>query len=142
MPFQLIMKRKVFTQVQILCDTYEDQYGQKIATASVVNVLLAEALIHRSLIPEDFIIKNYGCADPIASGFNAKAREVSGKIGPRDKAGKKLEKAFSNIIKNWKDLPPKSKTYWLQKARKYLDTVPNAKLILALMPDEPIPRSE
>lgn len=72
--FNLIMKRKPFAVTQTICDIYETNFKEKVATASVVNVLIAEALTARGLIPKDYILKEYGSNDPIKEGFTASAR--------------------------------------------------------------------
>jgi hypothetical protein len=68
------MKRKVFATVQVMCDSYETKFNEKVATASFVNVLIAEALTARGLIPKDYIQTEYGTTDPIKEGFTATAR--------------------------------------------------------------------
>jgi len=44
----------------------------------------------------------------------------------------KLTAAFSNVIKQWATMNVKSKNYWVEKAKEYRDTIPNAKLVLGL----------
>jgi hypothetical protein len=45
---------------------------------------------------------------------------------------RKIEKDFSEAIKQWDSMNPKAQQYYIRKARKYRDTVPNAKLLLGL----------
>jgi hypothetical protein len=89
--FNLILKRKPFAVIQVLCDSYEDRFKEKVATASVVNVLIAEALAARGLIPKDYVITEYGSIDPIKEGFTASARRES-KTQPSHKEQEELER--------------------------------------------------
>jgi len=129
MPFNLIMKRKVFARVQVMCDDYEDKFQEKVATARVVNVLLAEALIHRELIPKGFIKENYGCDDPIADGFTPKARRASGKV---ELTIKRIEitKTLRMVIDQWNMHDTEWQKKWVSKAEKLKDTIPEAQQIL------------
>jgi uridine kinase len=45
---------------------------------------------------------------------------------------KDLEQQFSNVIQQWPKMKEKAKQYYIEKAKELRDTVPNAKLILAL----------
>lgn len=90
MGFNLIMKRKPFAVIQGLCDSYEDRYREKVATASMVNVLIAEALQARGLIPKDYVLTEYGAVDPIKEGFTASARRES-KTTPSHRELEELE---------------------------------------------------
>lgn len=44
---------------------------------------------------------------------------------------KKLEKDFLSVAEQWAHLKPKSKRYWLEKAKEHSD-IPNAQILLAL----------
>jgi hypothetical protein len=137
MTLNLIMKRKVFAQIQVMCAKYEQDFNEKVATASVVNVLLAEALIARGLIPKDFIQKEYGCLDPIGQGFTAKARNERPKA-PAEVQREQTElenkqKTFSMVLNQWADHPDKTwRENWFKQAEEWKEKIPNAKLILAL----------
>jgi hypothetical protein len=135
MPFNLLMKRKVFVRVQILCEEYEEKFQEKIATAHVVNVLLAEALIHRGLIPPDFITEAYGSSNPINLGFTARARNdkpVSEQIHEKTEA-EKAEQQLRGMLDQW-ELHPDPE--WREKAfafaEKFADQLQSAKDILKL----------
>ena len=43
-----------------------------------------------------------------------------------------LERSFGNVLKQWPEMKPKAKEYWIEKAAKLKDVVPNAKLVLDL----------
>lgn len=136
MPFNLIMPRKAFATVQVICDEYEEKFQEKVSTAKVVNVLVCGDLIRRGRIPEDFIKKQYGSDDPIEEGFTKKARELSSGIGREVKLQKeadivKMTRTFSDVHKQWNKMPEKSKQYWKKKAKEYEALIPDAKLILA-----------
>jgi len=50
---------------------------------------------------------------------------------------KQKEKAFSNVLDQWNIHPSKEwRKGWLKEAEKYKDTIPNAKLVLALASGE------
>ena len=135
MPFNLIMKRKVFATVQVLCSEYEEKFHEKLATASLVNVLIAEALQHRRLIPEDFIECHYGCEGPINCGFTPKARcEKTSLAKLKEQTEKdKMSLAFRMVAEQWSEHPdPKWRSQWIATAKQWKEKVPNAKLVLAL----------
>jgi hypothetical protein len=136
MPFNLIMKRKVFVKVQILCEKYEEKFNEKIATAKVVNVLLAEALIHRKDIPEDFIEKQYGCPDPIEQGFTAKARKesaVSASVIGDHALLEQKDKQFKGQLEQWELHPdPDWKRKVLEDAEQWKDRLESARALLKL----------
>jgi hypothetical protein len=134
MPFNLLMKRKVFAKIQVMCDEYEDKFGESVATASVVNVLLAEALIARGLIPEDFIRKEYRCANPIEQGFTASARQEKKPLEVQKEKSEleRVAKNFSMVLDQWAVHPQEWREIWLKKAETWKDKVPAAKLVLAL----------
>ncbi len=135
MGFNLLMKRKVFARIQVMCDDYEDRFNEKVATASIVNVLLAEALITRGEIPEDFILNEYGCKTPIEQGFTPKARKDRKIIEVRKEEAelKRISKTFSEVFKQWGEHPDeKWREGWITRAKKWQAKIPIAKLILEL----------
>lgn len=123
MGFNLIMKRKPFAVIQNLCDAYEDRYKEKVATASLVNVLIAEALQARGLIPKDYVLTEYGAVDPIKEGFTASARRES-KVTPTHKEQEELEREtryFKGIFESeWEAHPsPEWRAKVLERAKKW-----------------------
>ena len=46
------------------------------------------------------------------------------------------EQQFSGVLSQWTSMKPQSKRYYVEQAQKYLDSVPNAKLILDLAEGE------
>lgn len=50
----------------------------------------------------------------------------------RQKKLKRIEKNFSEVLKQWNTMNTKSKQFYIKKAEKYKTAIPNAKLILAL----------
>jgi hypothetical protein len=131
MPFNLIMGRKLFTVVNDLCDKYEEKFKEKVATASVVNVLIAEALIHRGLIPPTYIREHYGCDSPIEEGFTPNARkEIPKHVLEQEQARiLQVEKTLTEAYKIWETLKPPARQYHLKIAQQYCD-LPISQLIL------------
>lgn len=43
-----------------------------------------------------------------------------------------VAKEFSDVINQWDSMKPEAKKYYIEKAKKYKEKVPNAKLVLAL----------
>jgi len=137
MGLNLIMKRKVYATIQVLCDTYEDKFEEKLATAKLVNVLLAEALITRNLIPEDFIETEYGSSDPLSHIFTAKARNEKTKplreVQHEQIELEKKQRMFGMVVDQWADHPDKIwREKWFKEAEKWQEKVSTAKLVLAL----------
>jgi hypothetical protein len=144
MVFNLLMKRRVFAVVNTICADYQDKFHEKVATASVVNVLIAEGLTARGLIPKEFVEQEYGCPDPINLGFTAKARNEKVKTGLEiQKEQLELEKkakAFSMVLDQWSLHPdPKWRSQWIAEAEKWKGKVANAELVLALVNGEARP---
>lgn len=131
MPFNLIMGRKLFTVVNDLCDKYEEKFGEKVATASVVNVLIAEALIHRGLIPKDYIRQKYGCDNPIDMGFTANARKEKPPhvIEQEQQKLRQTEKTLKGAYEQWDSLTETAKAYHLRTALQHQD-LPVSKQLL------------
>jgi len=131
MGLNLIMPRVVYTEIQKLCVEYEEKFKEKVATASVINALLAEALIHRGLIPSDFLVKQYGCENPIDMGFTSKARNEKPQYVIEQKKRKlqQIEKILTEAYKQWDKLKPSAQAYHLKTAQEHSD-LPIAQLIL------------
>ena len=137
MGFNLIMPRKVFAKVQVMCDEYEEKFQEKIPTARLVNVLLCEALIQRDLIPYDFIKKQYGCYYPIEQGFTPKSREKFHRetVTPEERA--KIiyaheRQLFVSVKEQW-DIHEHEESWkqkWIKKAEEFKDIIPEAQEIL------------
>jgi len=131
LPFNLIMGRKLFTVINDLCDKYEEKFGEKVATASVVNVLIAEALIHRGLIPKDYIRQKYGCDNPIEMGFTPNARKEKPAIEKEREMLRlqQVEKVLTLAYEQWETLKESAKAYHLKTAQQHPD-LPISKKIL------------
>lgn len=131
MPFTLLMKRKVYRVIQDICDEYEGKFREKIATAHVVNVLLAEALIHRGLIPKDYIREHYGCDNPIDMGFTANARKEKPQyiVVQEQEKLRQIERILTGALEQWDSLTENAKAYHLKTAMQY-NELPISKQIL------------
>ncbi|MGB9694284.1 MAG: hypothetical protein ACPLYF_05510, partial [Fervidobacterium sp.] len=118
MGLNLIMPRTVFTIINDLCDKYEQKFKERVATASVVNVLLAEALIHRGLIPKDYIKEHYGCENPIEQGFTPNARKEKSALEKQRETEKlqQVEKVLTLAYEQWDSLRESVKAYHLKTA--------------------------
>lgn len=143
MGFSLIMKRRVFSIIQRLAVEYEDKFGKrKGLTPLITNQLLAEALIGRDLLPEDFLKTEYGSADPLKDGYpyrgyrNEEAREKRSKKVSEQKQSEDWSTRFNNVSQLWNKISEKSKQYHVTKARELVNKVPEAKLILELYDKE------
>jgi hypothetical protein len=125
------MGRKLFTVINDLCDKYEEKFGEKVATASVVNVLIAEALIHRGLIPKDYIKEKYGCDNPIEQGFTPNARKEKPAYEKEKEMQKlqQIEKVLTLAFEQWETLKETAKAYHLKTAQQYPE-LPISKMIL------------
>ena len=139
MGFSLIMKRRVFSIIQSLAVEYEEKFGKrKGLTPLITNQLLAEALIARKLLPDNFLQTEYGSADPLKEGYayrgyrNKEAREKRSKKLDEQKQSKEWSTRFNNAVKQWDEMSEKSKQYYVTKARELIEQVPEAKLILEL----------
>jgi hypothetical protein len=121
MGLNLIMPRTILTIVNDLCDKYEHKFGEKIATAKVVNVLLAEALIQRNLLPKDYIKNHYGCDNPIEQGFTAKARGEKPRyiVEQEQEKIRQVEKILKGAFEQWDTLSESAKAYHLKTAQQY-----------------------
>jgi hypothetical protein len=131
MPFNLILGRKPFTVVNDLCDKYEEKFKEKVATAKVVNVLIAEALIHRGLIPSTYIKEHYGCDNPIDMGFtpNARKEKPVHEVEKEKRKIEEIEHTLTNVYKLWNTLKPSAQAYHLKTAREHTE-LPISQLIL------------
>ena len=131
MGLNLIMPRTVFTLINDLCDKYEQKFGEKVATASVINVLLAEALIHRNLLPKDYIRQKYGCDNPIEQGFTPNARKEKPAYEKEKETLKlqQIEKVLTLAFEQWESLKETAKAYHLKTAQQYPE-LPISKMIL------------
>jgi len=140
MGLSLIMKRQVFAIIQSLAVDYEEKFGKrKGLTPLITNQLLAEALISRGLLPENFLEDEYGSLDPLGEGFSyrgfrsgavKKKRAVKTKVEEESEL-KKVETQFSRALAQW-DLHPSEewRSKWIKHAEKYAKLVPKAQLIL------------
>ena len=53
-----------------------------------------------------------------------------------------LERSFGNVIKQWPEMKPKAREYWIEKAAKHKDVIPNASLRwLSLLPPSAVPNA-
>jgi hypothetical protein len=134
MGFSLLMKRKVFSIIQGLAVEYEERFGKrKGLTPLITNQLLAEALIVRGLLPEDFLKTEYGSVDPFQDGFAYRGwRSEKDKEKRSQKIPNPWVRKFNNVIKDWDNMRETSKQYYLTKATELIDKVPEAKEILEL----------
>jgi len=139
MGLNLIMKRQVFAVIQNLAVEYEEEYGKrKGLTPLITNQLLAEALIARGKLPENFLKDEYGKENPLLEGFSYRgfrdeaAKKKRAKTRAQDKNLEGWPKRFSEIAKEWNKVNDKSKQWHVKKARELIDKVPEAKLILDL----------
>ena len=141
MSFKLIMPRKVFRVIQEICEEYEERFGEKVATASVVNVLLAEALIHRGLIPKDYIKSQWGCDNPIEQGFTACARGEKPPhiVEQEQKTLMEKDRMFKMVLDQWELHPALEwRIKWVKEAEKWQDKLPHAKMLVDLANKEEI----
>jgi hypothetical protein len=135
------MGRKLFTVVNDLCDKYEEKFGEKVATASVVNVLIAEALIRRGLIPKDYIRQKYGCDNPIDFGFTPNARKEKPQhvLVQEQKTLAEKDKVFKMVLEQWQIHPALEWRHkWVKQAEKWKDQLPHAKALWDLANKEAI----
>jgi hypothetical protein len=125
------MPREVYAIVQQICVEYEAKFKEKVATASVVNVLLAEALIQRNRIPKDFIKNHYGCDNPIEMGFTPNARKEKPQhvIMEEQAKIKFIEKTLKGAYELWDKLSESAKASHLKTAQQYPE-LPISKMIL------------
>ena len=125
------MPREVYAIVQQICVEYEAKFKEKVATASVVNVLLAEALIHRGLLSKSFIKEAYGCDNPIEMGFTPNARKEKPAYEKEKETLKlqQIEKILTLAYEQWETLKETAKAYHLKTAQQYPD-LPISKMIL------------
>jgi len=139
MGLALIMKRQVFAIIQNLAVEYEEKHGKrKGLTPLITNQLLAEALIARGLLPDNFLEDEYGTPNPLLEGFayrgfrDKAAKKKRAKKRVQDKNLEEWPKRFSDVAGDWDKISEKSKQYYVKKARELIDKVPEAKLILDL----------
>jgi len=133
------MKRKIFRVIQDICDEYEEKFKEKVATASVVNVLLAEALAHRGLIPKDYIKSQYGCDNPIEQGFTPNARKEKPQhvLEQEQKTLMEKDKMFKLVLEQWELHPALEwRLKWIKEAEKWKDKLPHAKELCDLADKE------
>jgi len=125
------MPREVYAIVQQICVEYEAKFKEKVATASVVNVLLAEALIHRNRIPQTFIKEKYGCDNPIEQGFTPNARKEKPAYEKEKETLKvqQIDKVLTLAFEQWESLKETAKAYHLKTAQQYPE-LPISKMIL------------
>jgi len=139
------MKREVFAAIQNMAVTYEKQHGRrKGLTPLITNQLLAEALIHREILPVDFIEENYGSPDPIAEGFPyrgwrdeatrqkrvfMKKKTSTIEIQERESYWKQVNEQYDypNRTEEWKR---KMKARAMKDLEKHGDKIPSAAAIL------------
>jgi len=140
MGLNLIMKRQIFAIIQNLAVEYEEKYGKRRGlTPLITNQLLAEALITRGLLPDNFLEDEYGAPDPLLEGFayrgfrNKAVRERRAKKPVQDRKNiEEWAKRFVDVAEQWETITEKSKQYHLAKARELENKIPEAKLILQL----------